>query len=303
MRLLLPDRPEARALDLPDGVERAFYDASEPLGAAQLDGVEFVVLDPPVADGTVEAVVAADSVRVVQTMSAGVDFIAGRLRDGVTLCDAAGVHDTSVAEWVAAVLFGFAKRVPEFLDAQKAGEWRPLEVEDVEGMTVLILGHGSIGRKLEACLAPFGVNFVRVARHARDGVHAIGELPDLVGDADAVVVLVPLTDETRGLVGSATLAALKPGAMLINAARGPVVDTPALVEALRGRRIRAALDVTDPEPLPPGHPLWSAPNLILTPHVAGDVPGFPRRAMALIADQVRRQMAGEPLRNVVCDGY
>jgi phosphoglycerate dehydrogenase-like enzyme len=303
MRLLLPDRPEARALDLPDGVERSFYDASQPLGTAQLDGVEFVVLDPPVADGTVEAIVAADSVRVVQTMSAGVDFIAGKLRPGVTLCDAAGVHDTSVAEWVAAVLFGFAKRIPDFLGAQVDGEWRPLEVEDVEGMTVLILGHGSIGRKVEECLAPFGVNFVRVARRARDGVHAIGELPELIGDADAVVVLVPLTDETRGLVDSATLAALKPGAMLINAARGPVVDTAALVEALRGRRIRAALDVTDPEPLPPGHPLWSAPNLILTPHVAGDVPNFPQRAMALISDQVRRHVAGEPLRNVVSDGY
>jgi|1186.fasta_scaffold198234_2 phosphoglycerate dehydrogenase-like enzyme len=303
MRLLLPDRPEARALDLPSGVEPMFYDASRAPAPEQLAGVEFVVLDPPVADGTVDAVAAAGDVRVVQTLSAGVDFIAGRLPSRVALCDAAGVHDASVAEWVAAVLLAAAKKLPELLDAQRAGDWEHRELDDVEGMTVLILGHGSIGAAVEKRLAPFGVGFVRVARRGRDGVHAIDELPARLGDADAVVVLVPLTDETRGLLDEAALARMKPGALLINAARGPVVDTDALVAALRERRIRAALDVTDPEPLPAGHPLWSAPGLILTPHVAGDVPSFPRRGMELVADQVRRHVAGEPLRNVVSDGY
>jgi phosphoglycerate dehydrogenase-like enzyme len=304
MRLLLPDRPEARALDLPAGVEPAYYDTSVAPAPEQLAGIEFMVLDPPVADGTVEVLESGDALKVVQTMSAGVDFLIGHMPDGVTLCDAAGVHDASVAEWVGAMLLGVAKRVPECLDSQRDGKWQPRALDDVEGMTVLILGHGSIGAAVEKRLEPFGVRFVRVARRARDGVHAIDELPDLLGEADAIVVLVPLTDETRGMLDADALARMKPGGLLINAARGPVVDTDALLAALQEGRIRAALDVTDPEPLPDGHPLWSAPGLIITPHVAGDVPRFPQRAMELIADQLRRHLAGETLRNVVSDdGY
>jgi phosphoglycerate dehydrogenase-like enzyme len=304
VRLLLPDRPEARALDLPAGVEPAYYDTSVAPAPEQLAGVEIMVLDPPVADGTVEVLDSGDALKVVQTMSAGVDFLIGQLPAGVTLCDAAGVHDASVAEWVAAMLLGVAKRLPDFLDSQREGDWHHRELDDVEGTTVLILGHGSIGAAVERRLEPFGVRFLRVARRARDGVHAIDELPDLLGEADAVVVLVPLTEQTRGMLDADALARMKPDALLINAARGPVVETDALVAALQEGRIRAALDVTDPEPLPDGHPLWSAPGLILTPHVAGDVPSFPRRAMELVADQVRRHVAGEPLRNVVSDdGY
>jgi phosphoglycerate dehydrogenase-like enzyme len=304
MRVLIPDRPEARALDnLPPEVELVFVDRDEPPTPALLEGVEFAVLDPPPPDGTLEALAQADALKVVQSLSAGVDFLVGRLPEHVTLCDAAGVHDASVAEWVAAVVLADAKRLPDFYDAQRAGEWRHRALADVEGMDVLILGHGSIGRAVEVRLAPFHVRFKRVARRARAGVHAIDELPDLLGEADAVVVLVPLTDATRGLLDAQMLARMKPGALLINAARGPVVDTGALVTALKEQRIRAALDVTDPEPLPDGHPLWSAPGLILTPHVAGDVPRFPQRAMELVAAQVRRHLAGQPLRNVVRDGY
>jgi phosphoglycerate dehydrogenase-like enzyme len=304
MRVLIPDHPEARALDgLPSEAELVFYGRDAPPTPDMLAGVEFAVLDPPPPAGMVKALGDAPDLEVVQSLSAGVDFLIGRLPDGVTLCDAAGVHDASVAEWVAAVLLADAKRLPYFDDALRRGEWDHVELADVEGMHVLILGHGSIGRAVEERLAPFGVTFTRVARRARDGVHAIDELPDLLGVADAIVVLVPLTDATCALVDADTLARLKPGALLINAARGPVVDTDALVAALNERRIRAALDVTDPEPLPEGHPLWSAPGLILTPHVAGDVPRFPQRAMALVTDQLRRYAAGEPLRNVVSDGY
>jgi phosphoglycerate dehydrogenase-like enzyme len=303
MRLLLPDRPEARALDLPDGVEPVFVDRERAPTADEAAGVEFAVLDPPPPDGTVEALVRVGTLRVVQTLSAGVDSIVDQLPDNVTLCDAAGVHDASVAEWVAAVLLSDAKRLPEFGEFQRLASWRHLELADLEGMAVLILGHGSIGRAVESRLAPFGVGFTRVARRARDGVHAIGELPELIGGADVVVVLVPLTDETEGLLDADMLARMKEGALLVNAARGPVVDTRALLDALEARRIRAALDVTDPEPLPDGHPLFSAPGVTITPHVAGDVPLFPRRAMELVADQVRRYTAGQPLRNVVSDGY
>src|SRR4029077_2902446 len=130
---------------------------------------------------------------------------------------------------------------------------------DLEGAAVLILGHGSIGRAVERRLEPFGARVTGVARRARDGVHGMDELPGLLGEADVVVVLLPLTPLTRGMVDAGFLAAMREGALLVNAARGPIVDTGALLDAVRSGRISCALDVTDPEPLPDGHPLWSTP--------------------------------------------
>jgi phosphoglycerate dehydrogenase-like enzyme len=178
--------------------------------------------------------------------------------------------------------------------------------DDLAGKTVLIVGYGSIGVAIEARLAPFGVNIVRVARSPRKEprVFAVGELRKLLPEADVVVAIVPLTAETRGLIGAAELALMKPGALLVNAARGPVVVTDALVEALQQNRLSAVLDVTDPEPLPAGHPLWSAPNCMITPHVGGSTPEFIHRAFRFGAEQVRRFIAGEELENVVTDaGY
>jgi phosphoglycerate dehydrogenase-like enzyme len=178
--------------------------------------------------------------------------------------------------------------------------------DDLAGKTVLIIGYGSIGAAIEARLAPFGVNIVRVARSARKEpeVFAVSELPRLLPEADVVVAIVPLTAETHGLIGPMEIRLMKPGALLVNAARGPVVVTEALVEALQRHRIQAALDVTDPEPLPAGHPLWSAPNCMITPHVGGSTPEFIHRAFRFGAEQVRRFIAREELENVVTDaGY
>ncbi len=151
-------------------------------------------------------------------------------------------------------------------------------------------------------LGGFDAELTFVARTARDGVRSIDDLPQLLPDADVVILIVPVTDETRGMVDAAFLARMKDDALLVNAARGVVVDTDALLAELSSRRLRAALDVTEPEPLPAGHPLWSAPNLLLTPHVAGAVPGTNERAAAAVTDQLRRVLAGEPLVNVV-DAY
>jgi phosphoglycerate dehydrogenase-like enzyme len=257
----------------------------------------------------IEAVPRLEGLRVLQSLSAGVDAIAGRLPPHVTLCDAAGVHDIPVAEWVVAAILASRHRLPEYVTAQASGRWQNDGVDltgggaDLEGTTTLIVGHGSIGRAVEERLRPFGVEFLRVARGARDGVSTVRELPALLPRADIVVILVPLTGETRGLVDAAFLAAMRRGALLVNAARGAVVDTGALIRALRTGRIAAALDVTDPEPLPPGHPLWSCPGLLITPHVAGAVTGLPERAWRLVADQVGRYLRGQPLLNVVVDGY
>jgi phosphoglycerate dehydrogenase-like enzyme len=178
--------------------------------------------------------------------------------------------------------------------------------EDLSGKTVLIVGYGSIGAAIEARLKAFEVKVLRVARSARQEpqVHAISELHRLLPQADVVVMIVPLTNETRGLIGSVEINLMKPNALLVNAARGPVVVTEALLEALQQQRIRAALDVTDPEPLPPDHPLWSAPNCLITPHIGGSTPEFIHRAFRFAAEQIRRFAAGEKLQNQVTDaGY
>jgi phosphoglycerate dehydrogenase-like enzyme len=222
----------------------------------------------------------------------------------VTLCDGSGIHDASVSEWVLMATLAMRRQLPEHLAAQREGTWRwSSGGADLEGATALILGYGSIGRATEARLAPFGVRVLRVARHARDGVHGSADLHALLPESDVVIVLLPLTEETRGFVDERFLAAMRDGALLVNAARGAVVDSMALLDALSRHRITAALDVTDPEPLPDGHPLWSAPGVIITPHVGGAVRGLFERAWRFAGQQVRRYQRGEPLRNVVSDGY
>ena len=254
----------------------------------------------------IEAISRIDGLRVVQTMSAGVDRIVDLIPAGITLCDASGVHDVGVAEWIVMAILASNRRLPQLIEAQQRGSWRHGETargDDLDGSRLLVLGYGSIGRAVEERLRSFGVAVDRVARREREGVHPLADLPALIPSADILVVLLPLTLETRGFVGPEILSLMKSGSLLVNASRGAVVDTAALMAALADGRIRAALDVTDPEPLPDGHPLWSMPGVLITPHVAGDVSHEEDRAWALVADQVGRLARGEPLRNVVTDGY
>jgi phosphoglycerate dehydrogenase-like enzyme len=247
--------------------------------------------------------------RAVQLLSAGADSWIGHLPPGVVLCDARGVHDAPVAEWVLGATVGVLRRFPEYARAQERQEWssgRYPPTAELTGARVLLIGAGSIGAAIERHLAPFEVKLTKVARTARpgQGVHAVAELPELLPYADVVIIVVPLTEQTRGLVDAAFLAALPDGALLVNAARGPVVDTAALLTELDTGRIFAALDVTDPEPLPAGHPLWRLPNVFLTPHIGGAVRGLLPRAYRLVGDQVRRFAAGRELINQVTSaGY
>jgi phosphoglycerate dehydrogenase-like enzyme len=243
------------------------------------------------------------ALRVVQLMSAGADLWVGRLPASVTLCDARGVHDSSTAEWAAAAVLAHVRNFPAFVRAQAEARWAYTPTDELAGKRVLIVGAGSIGSALAARLAPFDVEITLVARSARDGVEPVERLPALLPDADVAVLLVPLTPHTRGLVDAKFLAALPDGALLVNAARGPVVDTAALLAECASGRLNAALDVTDPEPLPADHPLWTLPNVFITPHVAGSVAGLHRRAFGLVGDQLRRHAAGEPLINVVTGDY
>ncbi len=263
---------------------------------------EFVV--PPHGSRRVlDALPDMPRLRVVQALSAGVEWLLAHVPPSVTVCTARGAYDVAVAEWVVAGVLADAKRLAQFRDRQRERRWEPALLDEVAGRHALIVGCGSIGRAVARRLEALGVSIQGVARRARPGVAATAQLPDLLPAADFVIVLVPHTPETARLFDAGTLDRMKPGALLVNAARGAVVDTGALLERLRSGRLRAVLDVTDPEPLPPDHPLWDAPGVTITPHAAGDTPAGERRARELLAAQLRRYAAGEPLANVVADGY
>jgi phosphoglycerate dehydrogenase-like enzyme len=273
---LAPDGVEVRRL--PDGREAAAF------------------LLPAWGDGeTLHALPRLERLRVVQVMSAGTDWIESSVPPWATLCNARGARDSAVAEWVVGALLGDA--YGQFT-AARTRRWSDALPRELKGATVLIIGFGSIGREVKRLLGPFGVTVIGVARQARDGVHAIAELPALIERADAVVVLAPLAPDTTGLVDSALLARMRDGALLVNAGRGRVVDTRALVAELESGRLRAVLDVVDPEPLPDDHPLWDL-ALAITPHNAGDTEAADERAARLGAEQLARFARGEPLRNVV----
>jgi phosphoglycerate dehydrogenase-like enzyme len=285
--------------DPPDGWTIAPF-PDDAAGAPERAQVEFVVPDWQASRG----LDALAGLKVIQTRSAGVDWIVDRVPDGVTLCSAKGSRDPAMAEWVLWAILADIKAAGTATAQQIAHEWKHLDLRDLHGAHVLIVGYGSIGVAVEERLVPFGVaEVVRVARRARDGVHAFGDLPALLPGADVVVNLLPATPETDRLFDARRLAAMRPGALLVNGGRGRTVDTDALLAALQDGRVRAVLDVVEPEPLPADHPLWDAPNLILHPHSAGDTPGAERAAWALAGDQLRRYAAGEPLLNVVRDGY
>lgn len=247
------------------------------------------------------------NVRVVQTLTAGVDHMEPALPQlprGALLCNARGVHEASTAELALTLALASLRDIPGFVRAQDAGEWRQGFRPALADRTVLIVGHGAIGSAIEERLVPFEPEAVhRVARTARTAprgpVHTLADLPRLLPEADVVFLVTPLTDATRGLVDADFLARMKDGALLVNVARGAVVDTDALLAELESGRLRAALDVTDPEPLPSGHPLWRAPGVLITPHVGGPSSAFAPRARRLLRDQLRRFAAGEPPGNVV----
>ena len=261
-------------------------------------------------------------VRLVLSLMAGTEWIPACVGPHVTICSGRGAHSISTAEWTVGAILSVLKSFPFFHEMQREGVWKrrfesparyalitgderalypPVMTEELTGKRVVLVGHGSIGQEIERMLAPFRVEMTRVARSARTEpvVHAVSELDSLLPEAEIVILILPLTAESHGLIGSRQMALMRQGALLVNAARGPIVDTGALVEALHSGHIRAAIDVTDPEPLPDGHPLWSCPNLLITPHVAGSTPQFAVRSLRVAADEIRRYMRGEPLRNVV----
>jgi phosphoglycerate dehydrogenase-like enzyme len=292
---------------LPEGPSYRFWDGAEDFPADPADCAFYVVPYMKPSPLCVRPLPRMSSLRVVQTLSAGIDHVEPGLKDlpaGVLLCNARGVHEASTAELTLTLILASLRGVPDFVRAQERGEWLGGFRPALADRNVLIVGYGSIGAAIEDRLVPFEVARVaRVARSkrttARGPVHPLTDLPALLPEADVVVLSTPLTETTRGLVDADFLARMRDGALLVNVARGPVVDTEALLAEVGKGRITAALDVTDPEPLPPGHPLWQAPGVLISPHAGGPTSAFRPRAKRLLTDQLRRFVNQEPLRNVM----
>jgi len=294
----LPDDDWAENLELPPGLDVEVWRSGQEVPAS-VSQVAFYVPEYMGPASTLAVMPQMSSLQVVQTLTAGVDDVLAAIPDDVTLCNAAGVHDASTAELAVGLAIASLRGFPGFVRAQDEAAWLHGRHDALADRRVVLLGAGSVGSAIARRLAHFEIDLQVVARTARKDVHGIDELTALLPTADVVILAVPYGPATHHLVDQRFLAALPDDALLVNVARGAVVDTDALVAELVTGRLRAALDVTDPEPLPPEHPLWRAPNVLITPHVGGDTSAFLPRAWRLLQAQLDRFAVGEPLANVV----
>jgi len=299
------DRAEAerRLGSLPAGLELDFYRADGDDFPGTIDEVAFYVLPYMRGPAVLSRAAEMPKLQVVQTLTAGYEEFLPLVPPAVTLCNAAGLHDTSTAELAIALALASGRHLDEFARNQAEGAWKFVFGRALADQRALIVGYGRIGQAIERRLGGFEVASVtRVARRARTGppeVHPIEDLHRLLPEADVVFLIAPHTPQTERLIGARELALLPDDALLVNVARGKLVDTDALVAELATGRIRAALDVTEPEPLPADHPLWRQPRLLISPHVGGASSAFFPRADRLMAAQLARFTAGQPLENVV----
>lgn len=288
--------------ELPDGVEVLVWPMTEPPPRPRID----IVVPPYMSMARVLSMLEGVEVGLVQGQSIGYEGVEDLLPDGLTFANAASVHETSTAELAIALALAAQRRVPAFVRAQGEERWAPEFAESLADRRVLLLGYGGVGKAVAARLAGFEVELTAVASRARDEdgvpVHGVDELPELLPEAEIVIVSLPGGESTRHIVDDAFLAALPDGALLVNVGRGSLVDTDALVAHAGRGRIRAALDVTDPEPLPEGHPLWSLPGVLIVPHVGGASTAMQPRIARLVRRQIDRMLAGKPPLNVVIDG-
>ncbi|CAM8643913.1 NAD(P)-dependent oxidoreductase [Candidatus Planktophila dulcis] len=273
-----------------------------PLDTSDLSQIDFYV---PLYMGGAKALSYAaqmPSLKTLQMLNAGYDDALAYLRPGLTLCNARGVHDASTAELAVGLAIASRRGFPEFMREQIAGRWSHHRTSALSDSKIGIIGYGSIGKKIAKNLSGFEVSVTAFTQSGRDGSLTIDQLDAHLPELDIIILILPLSDSSRHLFNAKRLAAMKDGALLINVARGPVVETDALVKELNSGRIFAALDVTDPEPLPTGHPLWSAKNLLLLPHVGGNSDAFEPRGRALVESQLQLLAAGAPLEHVVAQG-
>lgn len=287
----------------PEGLQVSVWNGRDELPADR-DEVQALVMPYLSGERTTQLLAGLPELRFLQTLTAGTDNLVGRVPEGVRVANARGLHDTATSELALTLVLAGRNQLRRFADQRVGAVWRSLgQRPGLADARVLLVGYGSIGRAIASRLAPFECRLTVVASTARrqDGldVHGFDELADLLPAADVVVLVTPLTDSTRGMLDATALSRLPDGALVVNVGRGPLVDTDALLDELRTGRLSAALDVTDPEPLPPDHPLWAAPNLVLTPHVGGHARAFDPRARDLVAGVLRRLASGQEPLNLV----
>jgi phosphoglycerate dehydrogenase-like enzyme len=298
--VLVPSEEGRAALAGLELAEPVRYTPGEPW-PEQAPSAEVLVVPAPAHDPgqLLAAMGELPKLRLVQTLSAGTELWEGKLPDGVLLSNARGANGGATAELAMAGLLALYRQLPQFGADQAAHRWNQHQTETLDGKRLLVLGAGDLGKSLKAMAEPFGAVVTLVGRSARAGVRAFEEVPDLLGGQDAVVVMVPSNGGTRHLVDAAFLARMPDQAVLVNVARGPVVDTSALLAELTAKRLRAVLDVTDPEPLPAGHPLWDAPGLLILPHVGGATTGTVDRSWRVAGEQISAFAAGHEPPNLV----
>lgn len=303
----LPDEGLLEELGELPGVEWVAWELDGPAPREHLD-----IVVPPYWGGAelLERLQGA-SVGLVQWQSIGFNGVDAHLPAGIPLANAATVHEASTAELALALLLAAQRGIPEFVRDGDVRRWDLRTFPSVADRRVLIVGYGGVGKAIDARLAGFETHVTRLARTARQDrdlsgkpveVRGFESLAESLAEAEIVILAVPLTPETTGLIDAAALAAMPDGALLVNVARGRVVDTAALVRELESGRLRAALDVTDPEPLPADHPLWSCANALITPHAGGDSTAMLPRVVDLIRRQIARMQAGEQPENLVLGG-
>lgn len=298
LKVLVPEGLGLDFSDAPSTIETVGYDPGEPWPSEHLDATVVVVgYDNAPAVGA--RFKDLTSLRLVQTLNAGYEQWEPLLPAGVMLSNGRGAHGGSSAEWVMAALLTIYRDLARFNQQQSDGVWRGRNTETLIGKRVVVLGAGDLATNLASRLAPFETDVVLVGRRARPGVHALADVDELLPNADVVVAVLPDSPATRDVVNADFLAKLPDGAVVVNAGRGGSVDTDALLAELTSGRLRAALDVTNPEPLPEGHPLWSAPGLLLTPHVAGSVHGGWQRAWTIALRQIEVFAGGGTPSNLV----
>jgi phosphoglycerate dehydrogenase-like enzyme len=301
VRALLPFvRRELDGAALPTGVRADVYNGLGP-APDRCGEVEFFVPPHPPRADSVALLSRMPRLRVLQTLSIGVDHLLGHVPVGAALCNGRSLHEANTAELAIGLALAAQRDLPYFFSAQQRGEWTYRISAGLARSNAVIVGHGGVGKAIAQRLAAFDVTTLCVARSARPPVLGIESLPAILPEADMVLLAVPLTRRTNRLVDREFLRAMRDGALLVNVSRGAVVDTDALVAEVSSGRLRAALDVVDPEPLPAGHPLWALPGAIVTPHVGAASRRFLDPAWRLICDQLRRYLAGAELRNLVVD--
>ena len=242
------------------------------------------------------------NLKILQMPNAGYDDAMEYVRDGMTLCNGKSIHDDSTAELAVGLIIASLRGFPDFVRNQDKSDWVHVKNKSINDRKIGIIGFGSIGTTIAKMLSGFTVEIIPFTQSGRDNTIAITDLDKHLPTLDVVILILPLTKESKHLFDAKRLSLMKDGALLVNVARGPIVETDALVKALNSGRITAALDVTDPEPLPKDHPLWRAKGVLISPHVGGNTTAFESRARRLIESQLNLLAEGKPLNNIIVAG-